>query len=234
MDRRKFLWSAASGIVSAGLLGRPLAAEGSRSAADTAADSAGKQKSDATGPLREFRLVAGQGEVEVAPGKIYRNWMYNGQFPGPEIRVKEGERLRITVENQLPEETTVHWHGVPVPNAMDGVPGLTQKPIAPGERFVYEFEATPAGSYIYHSHVGLQIDRGLIGPLVIEEATPHVTYDRDYALVLDDYLPGDPQPLGGMGGRTGMMGRTMGDGCNDGWWGGNRQGGGMARDVRYA
>ncbi|WP_114089474.1 multicopper oxidase family protein [Thalassospira profundimaris] len=229
MDRRKFLWSAGTGIVSAGLLGRSLAAEGSRSAADIAAatDTIERQDSGVTGPLREFRLVAQQGEAEVAPGKVYQTWLYNGQFPGPEIRVKEGEQLRIIVENQLPEETTVHWHGVPVPNAMDGVPGLTQKPIAPGESFVYKFEATPAGSYIYHSHVGLQIDRGLIGPLVIEEATPHVTYDRDYALVLDDYLPGDPQPLGGMGGRRGMMGRTMGDGCNDGWWGGNRQGGGM-------
>lgn len=174
------------------------------------------QDSGVTGPLREFRLVAQQGEAEVAPDEVYRNWMYNGQFPGPEIRVKEGERLRIIVENQMPEGTTVHWHGVPVPNAMDGVPGLTQEPIAPGESFVYEFEATPAGSYIYHSHVGLQIDRGLIGPLVIEEATPHVAYDRDYVLVLDDYLPGDPQPLGGMGGQGGMMGGMMGRGMMGG------------------
>jgi len=174
------------------------------------------QDSGVTGPLREFRLVAQQGEAEVAPDEVYRNWMYNSQFPGPEIRVKEGERLRIIVENQMPEGTTVHWHGVPVPNAMDGVPGLTQEPIAPGESFVYEFEATPAGSYIYHSHVGLQIDRGLIGPLVIEEATPHVAYDRDYVLVLDDYLPGDPQPLGGMGGQGGMMGGMMGRGMMGG------------------
>ena len=214
MDRRKFLWTAASGIAAAGLFGRSLAAEGSRSIADiaTVADPMGQQDSGAPGPLREFRLVAQKGEVEVAPGNIYQTWLYNGRFPGPEIRVKEGERLRIIVENQLPEGTTVHWHGVPVRNAMDGVPGLTQKPIAPGESFVYEFEATPAGSYIYHSHVGLQIDRGLIGPLVIEEATPHVAYDRDYVLVLDDYLPGDPRPLGSMGGRGGMMGGMMGGG----------------------
>jgi FtsP/CotA-like multicopper oxidase with cupredoxin domain len=118
--------------------------------------------------------------------------------------------LRVIVENQLPETTTIHWHGVPVPNAMDGVPDLTQPAIAPGGRFVYEFVASPAGSYMYHSHVGLQLDRGLSGPLIIEEATPHVVWDREYVVMLDDFLPGDPKPLesgfgGGMGMRMGMM-----------------------------
>ena len=227
MDRRKFLWSAASGVVSAGLVGRSLAAADSRSLVNKTggADFQAGQDSGATGPLREFRLVAQPGETEVAPGKVYSTWLYNGQFPGPEIRVKEGERLRIVVENQLPDETTVHWHGVPVPNAMDGVPILTQKPIAPGEHFVYEFEATPAGSYVYHSHVGLQIDRGLVGPLVIEEATPHVAYDRDYVLVLDDYLPGDPQPMGGArGGTTGRGTQGEREGGRRRWWGSGREG----------
>jgi FtsP/CotA-like multicopper oxidase with cupredoxin domain len=219
MDRRKFLQTTAAGAASLGFPGSSLGSEtlqldGGASNHDQRATDQGR------GPVREFRLTAAKGEVEVAPGNIYRTWLYNGQFPGPEIRVKEGERLRIIVENQLPEGTTVHWHGVPVPNAMDGVPGLTQKPITPGESFAYEFEATPAGSYIYHSHVGLQIDRGLIGPLVVEETTPHVAYDRDYVLVLDDYLPGDPHPLGDMGARGGMMG-------GGGWWGGNRGGRGM-------
>ncbi len=93
---------------------------------------------------------------------------------------------------------------------MDGVPGLTQDPIAPGETFTYTFVASPSGSYLYHSHVGLQLDRGLLGALIIEETTPHVSYDREYTLVLDDFLPGEPRPLTaatpGMGGR-GMMGR---------------------------
>jgi multicopper oxidase len=73
--------------------------------------------------------------------------LYNGQFPGPEIRVTEGERLRVTVENGLPEPTTIHWHGIPVPNAMDGVPGVTQDPIQPGETFVYDFVTDIPGSY---------------------------------------------------------------------------------------
>jgi FtsP/CotA-like multicopper oxidase with cupredoxin domain len=166
--------------------------------------------------------VAEVGEVEVAPGEVYRTWLYNGQFPGPEIRAREGERLRITVENRLPEGTTVHWHGVPVPNAMDGVPGLTQDPIPPGGSFLYDYVAEPSGSYLYHSHVGLQIDRGLVGPLVFEEATPHVAYDREHTLVLDDYLPGAPTPLaGGMGGRgmrEGMMGGMRDRRGGEGRW----------------
>lgn len=218
MDRRKFLQTSFAGAASLSFTGSSLASENQRlyGDGDNIAPPAGEPR---RGPVREFHLTAAPGEAEVAPGNIYRTWLYNGQFPGPEIRVREGEWLRIVVENQLPEDTTIHWHGIPVPNAMDGVPGLTQKPIAPGERFVYEFEATPAGSYIYHSHVGLQIDRGLVGPLVIEEATPHVNYDRDYVLVLDDYLPGAPQTLGGTGAQRGA-GRMMGDRGGRGMMGG--------------
>ncbi len=170
------------------------------------------------GPTREIRLVAAPGVVEIGAGRTYDTWLYNGQFPGPEIRVTEGERLRVTVENRLAEDTTIHWHGVPVPNSMDGVPGLTQAPIGPGQTFVYDFIADVPGSYLYHSHVGLQIDRGLIGPLIVVETKPAVDYDREYTLVLDDFLPGTPAALdsrgGGMmgGGRMGrgMMGGMMG------------------------
>ncbi|MGI8943875.1 MAG: multicopper oxidase family protein [Qipengyuania sp.] len=176
----------------------------------------------AAGPWRDFRLVAEPGEVEVGRDTVYRTWLYNGRFPGPAIRAGEGERLRIAVENRLPEVgTTVHWHGIPVPNAMDGVPGLTQEPIPPGGHMTYEYGATPAGSYMYHSHMDLQLERGLVGPLIIEEHTPHITYDREHILMFDDFLPGVPKPLeelarsgenvgGGMMG--GMMGRGRGNG----------------------
>lgn len=161
-------------------------------------------------PARELRLVAEPGEVSIGPGGARRTWLYSGVYPGPEIRVTEGERIRVTVENQLPEPTTVHWHGVPVPNAMDGVPGVTQPAIPPGETFVYDYVAEPAGTYMYHSHVGLQLDRGLMGPLVVEEREPHVAWDREHTLLLDDWLPGDPSPVsdradGGMGGMRGRM-----------------------------
>jgi FtsP/CotA-like multicopper oxidase with cupredoxin domain len=165
------------------------------------------RQAEAAGPAREVRLVADVGEVEVGPGQVYRTWLYNGEFPGPEIRVREGERLRVTLENRLPEATTIHWHGVPVPNAMDGVPGITQAPVPPGGTFVYDYVAEPSGSYMYHSHVELQIDRGLLGPLVFEERAPHVEYDREYTVVLDDFLPTDPEPMEAGGG---MMGRMMG------------------------
>ncbi len=214
MNRRHFL--RATGLGTAGSM---LAVTGCRDSLDansTASPPPGYRRRDPqqTGATREVHLVAEEGEVEVATGKIYRTWLYNGQFPGPEIRLQEGERLRVTLENQLPEGTTIHWHGLPVPNAMDGVPGLTQQPVMPGTTFTYDFVADPAGSYLYHSHVGLQIDRGLVAPLVVEEKQPHVSYDRDYSLVLDDYLPNTPEPLqasGGMmrRGRRGMMGPGM-------------------------
>jgi FtsP/CotA-like multicopper oxidase with cupredoxin domain len=130
--------------------------------------------------------------VPVGTGESYDSWFYDKQYPGPELRVTEGERLRVDVANQLPAPTTIHWHGVPVPNPMDGVPGLTQEPIQSGDSFRYEFEATPSGTYLYHSHVDLQLDHGLVGPLIIEEQAPHVDYDKDVTLFLDDYLPTEP------------------------------------------
>ncbi|MBW3554722.1 MAG: multicopper oxidase family protein, partial [Gemmatimonadetes bacterium] len=156
-------------------------------------------------PAREVRLVAEIGEADLGPLGPYRTWMYNGRFPGQEIRVREGERLRVVLENGVPESTTVHWHGVPVPNRMDGVPAVTQEPVRPGESFVYEYVAEPAGSYMYHSHVALQLDRGLLGPLIIEERSPHVDYDREYTVVLDDLLTGEPRLTQGRGSM--MMGR---------------------------
>ncbi len=162
------------------------------------------EASGTSGPLREFRLVSEVAEVDLGPLGVHPRWVYDGTLPGPELRVREGDRLRVILENRLPEETTVHWHGLPVPNPMDGVPGVTQDPVSPGERFVYEFPAEPAGSYLYHTHVGLQLDRGLYGPLVVEEATPHVEWDREHTLVLDDFTPAEPRVV--MGPGMGMMG----------------------------
>ena len=138
------------------------------------------------------RLTPATGTVPVGAGESHDSWFYDEQYPGPELRAKEGERLRVDVVNRLSAATTIHWHGVPVPNPMDGVPGLTQEPIQSGESFRYEFEATPAGTYLYHSHVNFQLDRGLVGPLIIEEQSPHVDYDKDVTLFLDDYLPAEP------------------------------------------
>ncbi|MDH4192093.1 MAG: multicopper oxidase family protein [Betaproteobacteria bacterium] len=116
-------------------------------------------------------------------------WGYDGAVPGPELRYRQGERLRIEVENLLAVGTTVHWHGLRLPNAMDGVPHLTQAPIAArGGRFVYEFDLPDAGTYWYHPHLGTaeQLGRGLSGALIVEEPTPFPV-DRDLSWVLSDW-----------------------------------------------
>jgi len=116
-------------------------------------------------------------------------WAYNGTVPGPELRFRQGERLRIEVENSLGAGTTVHWHGVRLPNAMDGVPGVTQPPIAAkGGRFTYEFDLPDAGTYWYHPHLGNpeQVARGLYGALIVEEREPPAV-DRDVVWVLSDW-----------------------------------------------
>ena len=164
--------------------------------------------------VREFRFSASPARVNLGTGHDFIAWTYNGQVPGPEIRVREGEIIRVVLKNALPEGTTIHWHGVPVPNAMDGVPAVTQKAVMPSETFVYEFEAKPAGSYIYHSHFHYQLDQGLHGSLIIEPSRPEGSYDREYALLLEDWVMRDGggvaeterRPAMGMGG----MGRGMG------------------------
>lgn len=115
-------------------------------------------------------------------------WGYNGVVPGPEIRVRQGARVRVVAENGLGEETTIHWHGIRTPNDMDGVPYLTQTPITPGSSFIYEFDAVDAGTFWYHPHQRSfeQVGRGLYGPLVIEEETP-IRVDRDLTWMLDDW-----------------------------------------------
>ena len=170
---------------------------------------------------REFHLEARQVRWELAPGKRIKAMTYNGQVPGPELRLHEGERVRVVFTNALAEPTTLHWHGVDVPNAMDGVPGLTQKPVAPGETFVYEFEARPAGTRWYHTHFDsvTQLDLGLYAPLIIEPAqSDPFPFDREYTLVLDDWSTGSrpalPRTVEGTararGSMGGMMGRGMG------------------------
>ncbi len=119
--------------------------------------------------VKELNLTASVTPVDLGNGKKFKAWTYNGQIPGPEIRVKEGEILRVVLKNNLPEDTTIHWHGVPVPNKMDGVPNVTQKPIKPGKTDVrikkdtliipphmgsgaVEFVADNPGIWFHHCH----------------------------------------------------------------------------------
>lgn len=149
----------------------------------------------------DLRAAPGGAQLAPTPWGETDVWSYNGTVPGPEIRVRQGDRLRIVAENALAEDTTVHWHGLRVPNAMDGVPYLTQASIAPGESFTYEFDALDAGTYWYHPHMRSfeQIGRGLYGALIIEEANPP-RVDRELIWVLDDWrLTEDAAIAGGFG-----------------------------------
>jgi FtsP/CotA-like multicopper oxidase with cupredoxin domain len=137
-----------------------------------------------------YSLTAGPGRARLVGGEYPETavWCYGGQVPGPELRIRQGDWLQVAVTNGLAEETTVHWHGVRVPNAMDGVPHLTQRPIGPGETFLYEFEAPDAGTFWYHPHQRSfeQVGRGLYGPLIVEEHQP-IQVDRDLVWMLDDW-----------------------------------------------
>ncbi|WP_040336637.1 multicopper oxidase family protein [Candidatus Blastococcus massiliensis] len=148
------------------------------------------KQSPAAGPPTAggLRLTAAPMRLDLA-GRSVPTWGY-GTVPGPEIRLRAGDVMRVQLENELPEDTTVHWHGLAPPNGMDGVPGITQEPVASGEGFTYEFETAIAGSFMYHAHVGMQLDRGLYGPLIVEPRTEELAYDREYTLMLDDWRDG--------------------------------------------
>jgi FtsP/CotA-like multicopper oxidase with cupredoxin domain len=139
--------------------------------------------------LREFTLTASQIDWELQPGVLVKAWAYNGQVPGPEIRVREGDHVRITLINHLPVGTTIHWHGLNVPADMDGPAGLNQAPVEPGQSFVYDFIATPAGTRWYHSHtdVATQVMLGLYGAFIVEPKTGAVHYDREYTYLLAEW-----------------------------------------------
>jgi FtsP/CotA-like multicopper oxidase with cupredoxin domain len=144
-----------------------------------------------------LRLTAAPMRLDLA-GRAVPTWGY-GTVPGPEIRLRAGEVLRVQLENELSEDTTVHWHGLAPPNPMDGVPGITQDPVAPGTGFSYEFETPIPGSFMYHAHVGVQLDRGLYGPLIVEPRNEELAYDREYTLMLDDWRDGLDEHAGHIG-----------------------------------
>jgi len=137
-------------------------------------------------------MAASPFEIDLA-GTVVTTWGYNGTVPGPEIRLKRGATVRARLTNALPDETTIHWHGINLVNAMDGVPGVTQEAVKPGGFFSYEFQVPDAGSFMYHAHVGHQLDLGLYGPLIVESdaaVDEPLPYDREYTLMIDDWRDG--------------------------------------------
>jgi manganese oxidase len=153
--------------------------------------------------VKVFHLVAEPVQRQFAPGLVVNCWGYNGQTPGPTIEAVKGDRVRIYVTNNLPEPTTVHWHGILLPNGMDGVTGLNQPPIPPGETFQYEFTLRQTGTYMYHPHYDemVQIGMGMMGLFIIHprELADEEKVDRDFAIMLHEWAipPGaaTPDPL---------------------------------------
>jgi len=140
--------------------------------------------------VKEFHLVAEPVIREIAPGMKANLWGYNGQSPGPTIEVVEGDRVRMFVTNRLPEHTSIHWHGQRLPNGMDGVSGLNQPPIKPGQTYVYEFMAARSGTFMYHPHADetTQMAMGMMGFWVTHPRDPgFMRVDRDYVFLMNAY-----------------------------------------------
>jgi len=151
------------------------------------------------GGVKEFHLVAGEFEHEFAPGCRAKCWGYNGSTPGPTLEAVEGDRVRILVTNNLPEPTTIHWHGILLPNGMDGIGGLNQPHIEPGETWAYEFTLRQHGTHMYHPHADemTQLAFGMMGLFIIHPREPEAPpVDRDYAFLLHNWAlhPGTYRP----------------------------------------
>jgi hypothetical protein len=147
--------------------------------------------------VKVFNLIAEPVKQLIVPGRTFDLWGFNGSAPGPTIQAKEGDRVRILFDNHLPEPTGIHWHGLELPIEMDGVPGVSQKVVMPGERFVYEFPLHQNGTFFYHPHMAMQEMVGMLGGFIIHPKSPYAPHvDKDYLIALQEYavLPNSTIP----------------------------------------
>jgi len=217
LSRRSFL-----GVAAAGVGGAALTLTGLRRFGDAHVGAASRPASvpvPLSGRVHKVALTARPADWDIGNAGAANAWTYNGVVPGPELRVTAGDTLSVALTNELPEPTTIHWHGMPVPFVMDGVPDVTQPAVAPGKTFIYEFPVTTPGTFWYHTHADYQLDRGLYGALIVEPRRETLAYDQEYTLVFDDWLqdpdhPRDNSDASGKGGMMGMrgMGGMMGRG----------------------
>jgi FtsP/CotA-like multicopper oxidase with cupredoxin domain len=196
MINRRSVLMAGTGMAGAGLLA---------ACTDAAPDARGDNSSSAISPAEKavaaekrrthsgsehtVRLTAAAATVDLG-GRAVNTWSFAGQVPGKEIRMAAGDTLVAELANHLPVDTSVHWHGVALRNDMDGAPPITQRAVASGGGFTYRFVADQPGTYWYHPHVGVQLDRGLYGPLIVEDPHEPLGYDDEWIVVLDDWLDG--------------------------------------------
>ncbi len=218
ISRRGFLVGAGLGALGVALS----ACGGSTMVSPTSEAVAVAEKRRNGGSLREFALTAQAGQADLG-GLVVPTWLFGDRLAGPGIRATVGDRLRIALTNKLPAPTTVHWHGLMLRNDMDGVPHVTQQLVSPESQFQYEFTAAESGTHWFHPHHGMQLDRGLYAPLIIEDPNEELSYDDEWVLMLDDWIDGTgtnpDEVLAGLQTETG--GHEMDHSVAGGSWGGD-------------
>ncbi|MFJ7333161.1 multicopper oxidase family protein [Streptomyces sp. NPDC101110] len=193
MNRRSVLLAGlgaagAGALAACGSSGDTLALTGPSGPAVTAAE----KKRTRTGRTHQVTLTAARAKVDLGAGITTSTWAFSGRTPGTELRVSAGDTLDATLSNQLPDgaTTSVHWHGIALRNDMDGAPPATQTAVRAGHNFTYRFTANAPGTYFFHPHVGVQLDRGLYAPLIVQDPREPLSYDEEWVIVLDDWLDG--------------------------------------------
>ncbi|WP_033313806.1 multicopper oxidase family protein [Streptomyces iakyrus] len=179
---------------------------------------AGEKKRKSTGRQQKLTLTAAPAMIDLGGGVMPKTWAFDGRTPGKEIRLSVGDTLVAELSNQLPNKTTtsIHWHGIALRNDMDGVPPATQTAVRAGSTFTYQFITDAPGTYFFHPHVGVQLDRGLYAPLIIEDPKETLAYDDEWVVLLDDWVDGvtgTPDEVFAEL-RQGMGGMDMGDGSS--------------------
>ncbi|WP_328980401.1 multicopper oxidase family protein [Streptomyces canus] len=235
INRRSVLL-AGLGAAGAGALAACTHASGSGSGTalispNASAVAATEKKRKSTGHQRKVTLTAAPAMIDLGGGVMPKTWAFDGRTPGREVRLAVGDTLVAELSNQLPNKTTtsIHWHGIALRNDMDGVPPATQTAVRAGSTFTYRFLADAPGTYFFHPHVGVQLDRGLYAPLIVEDPKETLAYDDEWVVLLDDWIDGvtgTPDEvfaelrhgMGGMdmresagSGSSGMEGHEMGD-----------------------
>ncbi|WP_445518234.1 multicopper oxidase family protein [Streptomyces sp. NEAU-174] len=153
---------------------------------------AAEKKRTSTGKVHRPTLTAAPAMLELGGGVMAKSWAFDGRAPGKELRVSAGDTVAAELSNQLPDKTatSIHWHGLALRNDMDGVPPATQTAVRAGSTFTYRFIADTPGTYFFHPHVGVQLDRGLYAPLIVEDPKEPLSYDDEWVVVLDDWVDG--------------------------------------------
>lgn len=227
IDRRSILL-AGLGVAGAGALAACTDASGTGSGntlvnPSASAVAAKEKKRKGTGREQKLTLTAASARIDLGGGVMPRTWAFDGRTPGKEVRLSVGDTLVAELSNQLPDKTatSIHWHGIALRNDMDGVPPATQTAVRAGSTFTYKFVADAPGTYFFHPHVGVQLDRGLYAPLIVEDPKEALAYDDEWVVLLDDWVDGvtgTPDEVfaevrQGMGGtHTGDSGSSGSDG----------------------